>query len=48
MPVWDLKDKAAVCGVGHSPYGRRLNRSPIDLAGEAIAPGQDQFFVAPA
>ena len=36
MPVWDLKDKAAVCGVGHSPYGRRLNRSPIDLAGEAI------------
>jgi len=36
MPVWDLKDKAAVCGVGHSPYGRRLNRSPIDLASEAI------------
>jgi acetyl-CoA acetyltransferase len=36
MPVWDLRDKAAVCGVGHSPYGRRLNRSAIDLAGEAI------------
>jgi acetyl-CoA acetyltransferase len=36
MPEWDLKDKAAVCGVGHSPYGRRLNRSQIDLAGEAI------------
>ncbi len=36
MPDWDLKDKAAVCGVGHSPYGRRLNRSQIDLAGEAI------------
>lgn len=36
MPGWDLKDKAAVCGVGHSPYGRRLNRSQIDLAGEAI------------
>ena len=36
MPAWDLKDKAAVCGVGHSPYGRRLNRSQIDLAGEAI------------
>ncbi len=36
MAAWDLKDKAAVCGVGHSPYGRRLNRSTIDLAGEAI------------
>ena len=36
MPALDLKDKAAVCGVGHSPYGRRLNRSQIDLAGEAI------------
>jgi acetyl-CoA acetyltransferase len=36
MPAWDLKDKAAVCGVGHSPYSKRLNRSTIDLAGEAI------------
>lgn len=36
MPPWDLKDKAAICGVGHSPYGRRLNRSAIDLAGDAI------------
>jgi acetyl-CoA acetyltransferase len=36
MSAWDLKDKAAVCGVGHTPYGRRLNRSTIDLAGEAI------------
>ncbi len=36
MLGWDLKDRAAVCGVGHSPYGRRLNRSQIDLAGEAI------------
>ncbi len=36
MAAWDLKDKVAVCGVGHSPYGRRLNRSTIDLAGEAI------------
>ena len=36
MAAWDLKDKAAVCGVGHSPYGRRLHRSPIDLAGEAL------------
>ena len=36
MPAWDMKDKAAVSGVGHSPYGKRLNRSTIDLAGEAI------------
>ncbi len=36
MSSRDLKDRAAVCGVGHSPYGRRLDRSPIDLAGEAI------------
>jgi len=36
MSASDLKDKTAVCGVGHSPYGRRLNRSTIDLAGEAI------------
>ncbi|NOT56355.1 MAG: hypothetical protein HOP18_17290 [Deltaproteobacteria bacterium] len=36
MPAWDLKDQAAVSGVGHSPYGKRLNRSTIDLAGEAI------------
>jgi acetyl-CoA acetyltransferase len=36
MATWELKDKAAVCGVGHSSYGRRLNRSPIDLAGEAL------------
>src|SRR5690348_17367874 len=36
MAPWDLKDKAAICGVGHSPYGRRLDRSPIDLAGEAL------------
>jgi len=36
MPSWDLKDKSAICGVGHSPYGKRLNRSTIDLGGEAI------------
>jgi acetyl-CoA acetyltransferase len=36
MATENLKDKTAVCGVGHSPYGRRLNRSTIDLAGEAI------------
>ena len=36
MSAWDLKDQAVVSGVGHSPYGKRLNRSTIDLAGEAI------------
>jgi len=32
----ELKDKAAIVGVGNSVYGRRLNRSPIDLAADAI------------
>src|SRR5262249_58196754 len=41
MAPWDLKDKAAICGVGHSPYGRRLDRSPIDLAGEALRQALD-------
>ncbi len=41
MAAWDLKDKTAVCGVGHSPYGRRLNRSTIDLAGETIRSALD-------
>src|SRR5713226_9799531 len=36
MPKWELKDKAAVAGAGNSAYGRRLMRSPIDLAAEAI------------
>jgi acetyl-CoA acetyltransferase len=36
MADWELKNKAAIAGVGSSVYGRRLNRSPIDLAGEAI------------
>ncbi len=36
MSDWNLKDQTAVCGVGHSSYGKRLNRSTIDLGGEAI------------
>src|SRR5215510_1876582 len=36
MSAWNLRAKSAVCGVGQSVYGRRLGRSPIDLAGEAI------------
>jgi acetyl-CoA acetyltransferase len=31
-----LADQAAVCGVGESAYGRRLGRSAIDLAADAI------------
>ncbi len=41
MPDFDLKDKAAIAGAGNSPYGRRLGRSPIDLAAEAIANALD-------
>lgn len=36
MANWDLRDKAAIAGVGNSKFGRRLMRSPIDLAAEAI------------
>ncbi len=36
MPNWDLKDRAAIAGAGNSAYGRRLMRSPIDLAADAI------------
>jgi len=36
MANWDLKDKAVIAGVGNSKFGRRLMRSPIDLAAEAI------------
>ncbi|MGH8014276.1 MAG: thiolase family protein [Candidatus Binataceae bacterium] len=37
MSNWNMKDQAAIAGVGHSKYGRRLMRSPIDLAAEAIS-----------
>jgi acetyl-CoA acetyltransferase len=36
MPNFDLKDRSAIVGAGNSPYGRRLMRSPIDLASEAL------------
>lgn len=36
MSRWDLRDQAAVAGVGRSPYGRRLGRGAIDLAAEAL------------
>ncbi len=37
MANFDLKDRSAIVGVGESAYGRRLMRSPIDLASDAIA-----------
>jgi acetyl-CoA acetyltransferase len=41
MSIWDLKDQTAIAGVGNSAYGRRLMRSPIDLAADAIANALD-------
>jgi acetyl-CoA acetyltransferase len=36
MANFDLKDRSAIAGVGNSAYGRRLMRSPLDLAADAI------------
>ena len=41
MANFELKDRAAIAGVGNSQYGRRLMRSPIDLAADAIASALD-------
>jgi acetyl-CoA acetyltransferase len=41
MANFDLKDRSAVVGVGNSRYGRRLMRSPTDLAADAIANALD-------
>jgi len=41
MANFDLKDRSAIIGVGNSTYGRRLMRSPIDLAADAIANALD-------
>ena len=41
MANFDLKDRSAIVGVGESAYGRRLMRSPIDLAADAIANALD-------
>src|ERR1700683_4615802 len=38
---FDIKDRTAIAGVGNSAYGRRLMRSPIDLAADAIANALD-------
>jgi acetyl-CoA acetyltransferase len=41
MANFDLKDRSAIVGVGNSTYARRLMRSPIDLAADAIAGALD-------
>ena len=46
MSTWDLKDRTAIAGVGNSAYGRRLMRSPIDLAADAIANALDDAGLA--
>ncbi len=46
MANFDLKDRSAIVGVGNSAYGRRLMRSPIDLAADAIANALDDAGIA--
>jgi acetyl-CoA acetyltransferase len=46
MANFDLKDRSAIVGVGNSAYGRRLMRSPIDLAADAIANALDDAGMA--
>jgi acetyl-CoA acetyltransferase len=41
MANFDLKNRAAIVGAGNSQYGRRLMRSPLDLAADAIANALD-------
>ncbi len=46
MSIWELKDQTAIARVGNSAYGRRLMRSPIDLAADAIANALDDAGLA--
>ncbi len=46
MPPFELKDRAAIAGAGASAYGRRLMRSAIDLAADAIADALDDAGLA--
>ena len=48
MTTLELKDRAAICGVGHSAYGRKLNRSAIDLAADAIGDAAEDAGLVPA
>jgi acetyl-CoA acetyltransferase len=42
-----LGGRTAVCGVGQSAYGRRLGRSAIDLAADALAAALDDAGLTP-
>jgi acetyl-CoA acetyltransferase len=46
MANFDIKDRASIVGAGNSQYGRRLMRSPIDLAADAIAGALDDAGLA--
>ena len=46
MANFDLKDRSAIVGAGNSQFGRRLMRSPIDLACDAIANALDDAGLA--
>ncbi|MPY92173.1 MAG: hypothetical protein GEV08_03635 [Acidimicrobiia bacterium] len=43
-----LAGRTAICGVGQSAYGRRLGRSAIDLAADAVAGALDDSGLTPA
>src|SRR3954469_23146808 len=42
-----LGGRTAICGVGQSPYGRRLGRSAIDLGAEALGAALDDAGLSP-
>jgi acetyl-CoA acetyltransferase len=42
-----LGGRTAVCGIGQSAYGRRLGRSAIDLAADALGAALDDAGLAP-
>ncbi|MFN0090228.1 MAG: thiolase C-terminal domain-containing protein [Acidimicrobiales bacterium] len=44
--MFDLKDRTAICGVGESDYGRKLGRSAIDLAADAVRNALDDAGLA--
>src|SRR5258708_27228115 len=46
MANFDLKGRSGIVGAGSSQYGRRLMRSPIDLAADAIAGALDDAGLA--
>src|SRR3954468_394933 len=47
MAPESLGGRTAICGVGQSPYGRRLGRSAIDLGAEALRAALDDAGLSP-